>query len=137
MLVTAPEYGGDGKTVDRCASKKAPFAWFPAHWAPMSALFYTGSMLPDQYKTGAFIAFHGSWNRAPMPQAGYKVVYTALANAPWGGNYETIADGFAGGNMQPDAAKHRPVGLAQAPDGALFISDDKGGRIWRVTWTGK
>jgi glucose/arabinose dehydrogenase len=64
-LVLAPEYGGDGKVVGECASKKAPEAYFPAHWAPDGLLFYTGSQFPARYKGGAFIAFHGSWNRAP------------------------------------------------------------------------
>src|SRR5919204_273804 len=69
-LVTAPEYGGDGKKTDRCDQKKEPVAAFPGHWAPMSLLFYSGSQFPARYRDGAFIAFHGSWNRAPDPQAG-------------------------------------------------------------------
>lgn len=133
-LVLAPEYGGDGKQTGRCDSKKEPVAAYPGHWAPMSALFYTGSMFPDKYKNGVFIAFHGSWNRAPLPQAGYRVVFQPLNGTSTSGDYETFADGFAGGKLQPDAAAHRPDGLAQAPDGSLYISDDKGGRIYRVTY---
>jgi glucose/arabinose dehydrogenase len=139
-LVDAPEYGGDGKKTARCASKKEPVATFPGHWAPMSVLFYTGTMLPAKYRSGAFIAFHGSWNRAPDPQAGYRVVFQPLTANQSSGAYETFADGFAGlppDQIQPDRAKHRPVGLAQGPDGALFISDDAGGRIYRVTYTGR
>ena len=136
-LVDAPEYGGDGKKTDRCASKKAPVAVFPGHWAPMSLLFYTGTAFPERYRSGAFIAFHGSWNRAPEPQAGYRVVFQPLTNGATSGDYETFASGFAAlpdSTIQPGTAKHRPTGLAQAPDGALFVTDDAGGRIYRVTY---
>ena len=134
--VTAPEYGGDGTKTDRCASFEAPIATFEAHWAPMSLLFYRGSQFPARYRDGAFIAFHGSWNRAPEPQAGYRVVFQPLTNGAASGQSETFADGFAGATVSPSGAAHRPVGLAEAPDGALFITDDKGGRIWRVTYGG-
>ena len=139
-LVTAPEYGGDGKKTDRCTDKKAPVAVYPGHWAPMSLLFYTGgNALPAKYKDGVFIAFHGSWNRAPDPQAGYRVVFQPMSNGQPSGEYETFADGFTGlspEEIQPDRAKHRPVGLAQGPDGALYITDDAGGRIYRLTSAG-
>jgi glucose/arabinose dehydrogenase len=136
-LVLAPEFGGDGgKAVGACAQKVAPVAFFPAHWAPDGLLLYTGTQFPEKYRGGAFIAFHGSWNRAPGPQQGYQVAYVPFtAGKPTGAaQYETFADGFAGANVQPDAAKHRPVGLAQGPDGAMYIADDKGGRVWRVTY---
>jgi glucose/arabinose dehydrogenase len=139
-LVTAPEYGGDGKKTDRCTDKKAPFAVFPGHWAPMSVLFYTGSALPAKYKDGVFIAFHGSWNRAPDPQGGYRVVFQPMSNGQPSGDFETFADGFAGlpaAEIQPDRATHRPVGLAQGPDGALYITDDVGGRVYRLTSAGR
>jgi glucose/arabinose dehydrogenase len=138
-LVTAPEYGGDGKKTDRCTDKKAPVAVYPGHWAPMSLLFYTGNALPAKYKDGVFIAFHGSWNRAPDPQAGYRVVFQPMSSGQASGDYETFADGFAGlspEEIQPDRAKHRPVGLAQGPDGALYITDDVGGRVYRLTSAG-
>ncbi|HEV8236291.1 MAG TPA: hypothetical protein VGP84_16885, partial [Gemmatimonadaceae bacterium] len=81
-------------------------------------------------------AFHGSWNRAPGPQGGYQVVFQPLSSGKASGSYESFANGFAGGVMQPDAAKHRPVGLAQGPDGSLYITDDKAGRVWRVVYVG-
>jgi glucose/arabinose dehydrogenase len=136
-LVDAPEYAGDGKKTDRCTSKKEPVAAFPGHWAPMSLLFYSGNALPARYKNGAFIAFHGSWNRAPERQAGYRVVFQPLTNGAASGAYETFANGFAGvpdSTLQPGTAKHRPTGLAQGPDGSLYITDDMGGRIYRVTY---
>jgi glucose/arabinose dehydrogenase len=138
-LVTAPEYGGDGTKDDRCTTKKAPVAVFPGHWAPMSLLFYNGSSFPARYKDGAFIAFHGSWNRAPEPQEGYRVVFQPLSNGAVSGNYETFANGFAGvppAQLQPGTAKHRPTGLATGPDGALYVTDDLGGRVYRITHGG-
>ena len=66
----APEYGGDGKAQGRCANVSQPISSFPAHWAPDGLFFYTGSIFPPKYHRGAFIAFHGSWDRSPLPQAG-------------------------------------------------------------------
>ena len=134
QLVLAPEYGGDGEKVGRCAGMKEPIMTFPGHWARMSAVFYTGRQFPSRYRGGLFIAFHGSWNRAPLPQAGFNVVFVPMRDGTPSGAYEVFADGFAGQNESPAGALHRPVGLAQGPDGALYISDDKGGRIWRVTY---
>jgi len=134
-LVLAPEYGGDGgKTTGQCESKKAPAAAFPAHWAPDGLLFYRGSAFPAKYRDGVFIAFHGSWNRAPGPQGGYQVVFQPLANDAASGAYETFADNFARGNLQPDRAAHRPVGLAQDAAGAIYVTDDMHGRVWRITY---
>ena len=137
--VDAPEYGGDGKKAARCTAFKAPVATFPGHWAPMSLLFYRGSAFPARYRDGAFIAFHGSWNRAPEPQAGYRVVFQPMTNGAASGAFETFADGFAGVSgqqLQPGTAKHRPTGLAAGPDGALYVTDDLGGRVYRITHGG-
>ena len=132
MLVLAPEYGGDGKKVGRCFDKAEPMLAFPAHWAPNALLFYTGDQFPQSYRGGAFIAFHGSWNRAPLPQAGYKVVFVPFKEGWPLGSYETFADGFAGGTLSPREAAYRPGGLAQGSDGSIYITSAKGGRIWRV-----
>jgi plastocyanin len=93
-------------------------------------------MFPPQYHGGAFIAFHGSWNRAPFPQGGYQVVLVPAQDGHPGPAWETFADGFAGSYLDPAAAAHRPAGFAQGPDGALYISDDKAGRVWRVVYRG-
>jgi glucose/arabinose dehydrogenase/mono/diheme cytochrome c family protein len=136
-LVLAPEYGGDGgKTVGVCAQKQEPAAAFPAHWAPNDMLIYEGNGFPSAYKDGAFIAFHGSWNRAPGPQGGYNVVFQPLSDRKASGPFVVFADGFAGAVKAPGRASHRPTGLAVGPDGALYIADDSGGRIWRVTFQG-
>jgi glucose/arabinose dehydrogenase len=89
-------------------------------------------MFPPEYRGGAFVAFHGSWNRSPLPQDGYKVVFVGLRGSQLDTTWTTFADDFAGASKDPGAADHRPVGLAEGPEGALYISDDQGGRIWRV-----
>jgi glucose/arabinose dehydrogenase/cytochrome c5 len=137
QLVLAPEYGGDGgKAVGPCAGKQAPVAVFPAHWAPNDLLFYEGRQFPVAYRGGAFIAFHGSWNRAPFPQGGYNVVFQPFADGRPAGKYVVFADGFAGAVKEPGRAAHRPSGLAAGPDGALYIAEDARGRIWRVVYRG-
>jgi glucose/arabinose dehydrogenase len=133
-LVLAPEYGGDGgKNADICAGKQPPIAAFPAHWAPNDAKYYAGTMFPPAWRNGIYIAFHGSWNRAPGPQGGYNVVFQPMANGEAAGPWKIFADGFAGGWKDPIHAEFRPTGLAIAADGAMFISDDQHGRIWRIT----
>lgn len=134
-LVLAPEYGGDGKQVGRCAQKKEPALAFPGHWAPDGLAFYGGTQFPARYRGGAFIAFHGSWNRAPLPQAGYRVVFVPFKEGKPSGTYETFADGFWHENGA--GPQHRPVGLAVGPDGSLYITDDAAGTIWRVMYKGR
>jgi glucose/arabinose dehydrogenase len=135
-LVLAPEYGGDGKTVGDCATKTGPVAAFPAHWAPNDVAIYNGTQFPAAWRGGAFIAFHGSWNRAPAPQGGYAVVFQPMADGKTTGDYVVFADGFSGAEKAPGRATHRPAGLAVGPDGALYVSDDVKGRIWRITHLG-
>jgi mono/diheme cytochrome c family protein len=136
-LVLAPEYGGDGgKTIGRCASKSPPVAAFPAHWAPNGMVHYDKSQFPERYRDGVFIAFHGSWNRAPFEQGGYNVVFQPLERGRASDRCEVFADGFAGAVKSPEKAAHRPTGLAVGADGSLFISDDIRGRIYRVVYQG-
>jgi glucose/arabinose dehydrogenase/mono/diheme cytochrome c family protein len=136
-LVLAPEYGGDGgKKLGSCANKGAPIAAFPAHWAPNAMARYDQQQFPTHYRGGVFIAFHGSWDRAPYPQGGYNVIFQQLAGDHAAGQCEIFADGFAGTVKSPDQAAHRPSGLAVGPDGALYISDDVRGRIYRIVYRG-
>lgn len=136
--VLAPEYGGDGKKKGRCSDAKDPIMAFPGHFAPNALLFYTGTMFPEKYRNGAFIAFHGSWNRAPLEQKGYIVAFVAFKDGRPSGDWETFASGFPG--MSPitnmNDIVYRPMGLAQGPDGSLFISDSEEGRIWKITYNG-
>ena len=136
--VLAPEYGGDGEIKGRCDSMKYPLMAFPAHYAPNDLLFYEGNQFPEKYRHGAFIAFHGSWNRAPQMQKGYNVVFVPFTDSIPSGKWELFADNFAGIDPVPSPgdAQHRPCGLATGPDGSLYVVDSKWGRIWRIMYTG-
>lgn len=132
----APEYDGDG--IKEAKGYADPIMGLPAHWAPNDLLFYKGNQFPARYKKGAFIAFHGSTNRTPYPQAGYIVAFVPFENGKPTGKLEVFADGFAGidtiANMAD--AKYRPMGLSEGPDGSLYISESRKGKIWRVMFKG-
>ena len=137
QYVLAPEYGGDKNTAGRCASlRSTPLLGFPGHWAPNGTMFYTGSQFPAMYRAGVFVAFHGSWNRAPRPQDGYRVVFAPLPGNGGIPKFEIVADGFSGAVSSPQTSQHRPVGLAQGPDGSLYVTDDVGGRVYRILFRG-
>ncbi|HSJ16063.1 MAG TPA: PQQ-dependent sugar dehydrogenase [Longimicrobiales bacterium] len=127
--VLAPEYGGDGREIGRCAQKRDPLVAFPAHWAPNGIAFYTGTQFPARYRGGAFIAFHGSWNRAPLPQAGFNIVFQPFRGDVPAGEWEVFAEGF-------QSVEARPTAVTVGPDGALFVSADRGERIWRIDYAG-
>ena len=137
--VLAPEYGGDKKRQGRCEGMSTPLIGFPGHWAPNALLFYTGSMFPEKYRNGAFIAFHGSWNRAPLKQRGYQVIFVPMKDGKPNGEWEVFADGFTGAPEidVPREAEYRPCGLAQGLDGSLYISDSVKGKIWKIIYNGK
>ena len=125
--VLGPEYGGNRSAVGRCAGTKPTVTAFPGHWAPDGLTFYTGAGFPEHYRNGAFVAFHGSWNRSPEPQAGFLVAFVPASGNSLSSSYEVFADGLAA------EQKHRPVGVAIDSSGAaLYITDDRGGRIWKV-----
>jgi glucose/arabinose dehydrogenase len=136
--VLSPEYGGDGKIIGRCDQYEGPILGFPGHWAPNDLVFYTGNQFPDRYKNGAFIAFHGSSNRAPYPQSGYFVAFSPFVNGKCTGEWEVFADGFA--QVDPIVsvkdAVYRPMGLSVGPKGSLFIADTEEGKVWKVNYTG-
>jgi glucose/arabinose dehydrogenase len=132
-----PEYGGDGKAEGDCAKYEKPLAVFPAHNAPVGMTFYTGTQFPAEYRNGAFITFHGSWNRTP-PMDGFNIRFVPFSGQTPAGADKVFASGFAGPTppQTPNAAAYRPVGIAQGPDGALYVTDDSKGRIWRISYTG-
>lgn len=136
--MAAPEYGGDGQTVAEPGKYAEPIATFPGHWAPNDLIFYRGASFPAMFDGGAFIAFHGSWNRAPLPQGGYKVLFQPFIAGLPDGDPVIFADGFKGTDelLDPREAVFRPVGLAEGPDGEIYIADSMKGRIWRITYVG-
>ena len=125
--VLAPEYGGDGQKVGRCADAKDPLMAFPGHWAPLALAFYDAGQFGPKYQGGLFVAFHGSWNRAPLPQAGYRVVFVPFSNGRPSGDYTTFAISKEGPTTL------RASGVAVAPDGSLYISADDNEKIWKVS----
>ncbi len=136
--VLAPEYGGDGKMTGRCDSMDAPIMGFPGHWAPNDLFFYTGNQFPERYKHGAFIAFHGSTNRAPYSQSGYFVCFVPFENDKPIGSWEVFADGFSVIDTIPNTndALGRPIGLAQGPDGSIYIIESVKGKLWKISFHG-
>ena len=133
-----PEYGGDGVKVGKGDQLTKPVVGFPGHWAPNDLLFYSGDQFPERYRRGAFIAFHGSTIRMPYSQAGYFVAFVPFRTVRPSGPWEVFADGFAGIDpiVNTSDAAARPVGLAQGPDGSLYVSDSVKGKIWRVMFKG-
>jgi glucose/arabinose dehydrogenase len=135
--VLAPEYGGDGKKVGRCADYAGPLVAFPGHYSPSSIAFYHAEHFPAHYRGGAFVALKGSWNRAPMPQDGYIVAFVPFEGGAPTGDWEVFADGFKGFKIlyERGNAVYRPQSVAVHPDGSLYILDNVQGRIWRVTYS--
>ena len=111
-----------------------PDVLFRAHSAALGCAFYTGTRLPPVYRNDAFVAFHGSWNRAL--RTGYKVVRVRFRSGRPVGGYEDFMTGF----LSDPGARNvwgRPVGVAVAADGALLVSDDAGHCIWRIAYRGE
>jgi glucose/arabinose dehydrogenase/mono/diheme cytochrome c family protein len=137
--ILEPGYGGDGEIVGRASEFDLPIMAFEGHWAPMDVMFYHGDQFPERYNNGAFVAFHGSTDRSPYPQAGYIVCFV-----PFGedgnptGEWEVFADGFTGVDVVKNTsdAVYRPMGLSTGPDGSLYISESNHGKIWRVMYKG-
>ena len=138
QLLLHPEYGGDGKTVGRCAQFNLPITSFPAALG-VDLMCYSGEQFPEQYRNGAFIAFHGSWNCAPFAQEVSHVTFQPFADGKPSGKFEIFAAGFAGKAkiMNPNDALARADGVAQAPDGSLYITENQKGKVWRVFYRGK
>ena len=111
---------------DRCAKTIPPALEFQAHSAPLGICFYEGKMFPSSYRGDAFVAFHGSWNR--KPPTGYKIVRVHFHNGRPTGYVD-----FATGWLIGDHSWGRPVDVLPASDGSLFVTDDAGGRIYRIT----
>lgn len=120
-----PELGGKGT----CSDTRPPAQKLGPHVASLGMTFYTGDDWPEQYRHQIFIAEHGSWNR--REEIGYRVSMVRL-EAGGAAGYETFAEGwFRDGHLVG-----RPVDLLVLPAGSMLVSDDKGGRIYRISWHG-
>lgn len=115
-----------------CPTTLAPTLTYQAHSAPIGMVFYTASQFPAEYSGDALVAMRGSWNRDPA--TGYKIVRVRYQNG-WPVGFEDFLTGFLIENG--GAYIGRPAGLALAPYGSLFISDDTNGVIYRVSWAGR
>ncbi len=129
MGVADPDFGGQGGAKE--ASAAQPAHGFGAHTAPLGLRFYRGSSFPERYRNQAFVALHGSWNRTA--KSGYKVV---LLEWPAGGGAIVESDFLTGFEVDGNVIG-RPVDVQDGPDGALYVSDDFGGAVYRVTYTGE
>jgi len=128
----APEFGGDGKKEGN-PKYLDPIVAFPAHLGPNDLLFYTGDMFPEKYKNGAFIAFH---NQSVSLHQGFFVAFVPFKDGKPSGDWEIFANDFAGIDLAKPTgpSQHKPCGLAQGPDGALYVSDDYQGTIYRIAF---
>ena len=130
--ILAPEYGGDGKKTGT-AKTINPTAAFPAHMGPNALLFYTGTAFPERYRNGAFIAFHA---QSQEIHKGYLIGFVPFKNGKPSGPWEIFADNFAGTDLVKPTGpvQHRPCGLAQGPDGSLYVSDDLNGTLFKISY---
>ena len=129
-FVAARKVVADDRTAgDRCEKVTLPTLEVQAHSAPLGMAFYTGKQFPPDYRGSLFVAYHGSWNRA-VP-TGYKVVRVPFADGRPSGPVEDFATGWLSNDRKVFG---RPVDVLSAPDGALYLSDDSGGMIYRITY---
>lgn len=121
--VSDPEFGR-GRP---CSATTPPAQELGPHVAALGMRFYTGRMFPEKYRKGIFIAEHGSWNRSR--KIGYRVMFVPLVDGK-PARYEVFAEGW----LQGESAWGRPVDVLVAPDGALLVSDDEAGAIYRISY---
>lgn len=122
--VADPEFGAQG----RCSSAKAPAALLGPHVAPLGLAFYTGTQFPAEYRGNLFIAEHGSWNRSE--KIGYRIQRVRIDASGQVIDQQPFAEGWLAGSQ----VSGRPADVLVAPDGALLVADDLGGRIWRIRY---
>jgi glucose/arabinose dehydrogenase len=120
-----------GQKPDLVAKTIVPDVLLPAHCAVLDFIFYTGKQFPGEYQGGAFLAYHGSWNRSK--RLGYMVAFVPFQGGKPAGQPRDFLTGFMLGPEERDVWG-RPVGLLQMPDGSMLLSDDGGNRIWRISY---
>jgi len=129
-IAVSPAYGERGAS--RCGSVPRPLAVFAAHSAPLALVVYRGRMFPPRFQGGLFVALHGSLFRAPLGPTGYSVMFVPRLGDGTFGTPESFADGLTEKRFSLALSRPRPSGLAVGPDGSLYVTDDNGGRIWRI-----
>ena len=120
-----------GERPDLAGKATVPDVLLQPHSAPLQMTFYDGTAFPPDYRGQAFVALHGSWNRSR--RTGYKVVRVIIKDGKPTGAYEDFMTGLV---ANADAVWARPVGVTTAKDGSLWVSEDAGGTVWRVSWKG-
>jgi glucose/arabinose dehydrogenase len=140
VRLTAPEYGGDGKTPAE-GNYTAPLAGLSAHQSPLDLVFYEAGQFPREYRGGAFVVYHGGAGALRADgHRGYDVEFVPFDKNGKPGVARRFAEGFAGpnpGDRNPAKAAYRPTGAAVAPDGSLYVVDGKKGRVWRISYDGR
>ena len=135
VRLVAPEYGGDGKEMPPAGKYSSPVLTFHSRRsAPVDLLFYSGRAFPPAYRGGAFVVLHGTQNKN-----GYDVIFVPFDRNGKAGAPTVFADGFAGFDRTATSrapAAYRPIGIAEGPDGALYVADSQKGRIWRIVYQG-
>jgi glucose/arabinose dehydrogenase len=129
-----PQAGLADKRPDLVAKAIVPDVLFRSHSAPLGFAFYTGDKFPNEWRNGAFVALHGSWNSA-SPR-GYVVAFVPFNAGKPSGEYKVFMSGFWPGDQRPEVWG-RPAGIAVAKDGSLLVADDTSNTVWRVSYTGK
>jgi glucose/arabinose dehydrogenase len=135
LRLLSPEYGGDGKKSPAPGTYSTPILTFHSRRsAPVDLLFYAGKAFPRAYRGGAFIVLHGTQNKY-----GYNIVFVPFDRSGKSGGQTVFADGFAAfdrASATPGPARYRPIGIAEGPDGALYVADSQKGRVWRIAYQG-
>jgi glucose/arabinose dehydrogenase len=122
-----PDPRHDGARTDLKARVTVPDVLIQPHSAPLGITFYEGGAFPQDYRGDGFVALHGSWNRGKP--TGYKVVRLLMRDGKPTGAYEDFMTGFV---LSDHSLWGRPVGVATGKDGALYVSEDANGTVWRV-----
>jgi glucose/arabinose dehydrogenase len=122
-----PDPRHKGERADLAERIQVPDVLIQPHSAPLGIVFYTGTMFPASYRGDAFVTLHGSWNRSK--RTGYKVIRLMMRDGVPTGEYQDFLTGFV---ANQDAVWGRPVGVTVAADGALLVSEDGNGTIWRI-----
>jgi glucose/arabinose dehydrogenase len=133
-MVTSPAYSEKSVHASGCGSLPHPLAVLAPHSAPLAIVVYRGKMFPPHFQGGLFVALHGSLFRAPLEPTGYSVMFVPRHSDGTFGIPESFAEALSARMFPFRTSRARPSGLAVGPDGALYVTDDNGGRIWRIVF---